>query len=711
MLRRERERSKDVKPSVYLADLRYNYSGVLANDCMPLGVAYMKAVMDRRLPEVHSRLFAYPDRLWDALQAEPPQVLMLSNYLWNEALSFHFAKLMRQISPETLVVMGGPNIPIEPDRQIEYFQAHPEIDVYVLGEGDILATEVARGFLEAGLSARKLGEQEIPSSIYRRPDGTPVANRMWDRKAGVDEIPSPWLTGIQDEFFDGKLAPMIETNRGCPFTCTFCVQGTGWYTKVHHFSQERVQEEIEYIARRIKDLSPQMGTLRIADSNYGMFERDVEISAWIGKMQKQYGYPTFIDATTGKNRADRIIRSVEKVSGALVVYQAVQSLNDDVLRNIKRSNIKLQAYEDIMIHVRGRGLRSNSDLIVGLPGETLQSHVEAIHSLIDAGTNQMHNLQLVLLKGSELEMIETREQFQFETRFRVLPKNFGVYGGTKVMDIEEIVISTDTMSFDEYIETRKYHLVSSVFWNDSWFEDAVAFSQKVGARRSDWFHAMLPAMESSTGPVRDFLDRFVGETIGELFPTREACLAFYSDDENFRKLLNGDIGDNLMYKYRAIASFQIWPHICRCAMEATRKLVEAKGVLADLPDRESFWRDFETWVRAKHADGRTESEILSPVVVEMNYDIPRWVSDGMPLDIGFYRMPAPQQFEFSLSEEGAQEMAAALKVWTPTLKGLTKMVTRIRMAWQVRQARSNISRDVLVRQAGESASGLLPDQW
>ena len=61
-----------------------------------------------------------------------------------------------------------------------------------------------------------------------------------------------------------------------------------------------------------------------------------------------------------------------------MVYQAVQSLNDDVLRNIKRSNINLKAYEDIVIHIRGRGLRSNSDLIVGLHGETLQSHVAAI---------------------------------------------------------------------------------------------------------------------------------------------------------------------------------------------------------------------------------------------------------------------------------------------------------------------------------------------
>jgi radical SAM superfamily enzyme YgiQ (UPF0313 family) len=698
-------------PMVYLADLRYNYSGVLANDCMPLGVAYMKAVMDRDLPEVQSRLFAYPDRLWDALQENQPDVLMLSNYLWNEALSFHFAELAKKVRPEMLVVMGGPNIPIEEFRQLDYFNQHPEIDVYVLGEGDFLAAEVVRRYLDAGMSVQKMGVGEVPSSIYRRPDGKAVLNKMFDREKNVDTIPSPWLTGIQDEFFDGKLAPMIETNRGCPFSCTFCVQGTSWYTKVHNFSLERMQEEIEYIAHKIKDRSPNMGTLRIADSNYGMFERDVEISSWIGEMQKRYGYPTFIDATTGKNRPDRIIRSVEKVSGALVVYQAVQSLNDDVLRNIKRSNIKLNAYEEIMIHIRGRGLRSNSDLIVGLPGETLKSHVSAIHSLIDAGTNQMHNLQLVLLKGSELETLDTRKEFHFDTRFRVLPKNFGIYGGDKVLDIEEIVVSTDTMSFDDYVETRKYHLVSSVFWNDSWFEDAVALAQKFGVKRSEWFDAILPAMEKSEGVVRNFLDRFVSETIAELFPTREACLEFYTREENFVRLFNGDIGDNLMYKYRAIASFQIWPHICKVALDSTRRKLEERRVTSTIPDFENFWSDFQSYVRTKHADGATEGEILSPVQVWMRYDVPRWLADGMPMDISSYKLPEPELFEFRLTEEGASELRAALKVWTVTLKGLTKMVTRIRMAWQVRQACRRHGNSEAAAMAAHAGSGLLPEQW
>src|SRR5690242_15437362 len=111
---------------------------------MPLGVAYMKAVMDRDLPEVRSRLFAYPDRLLHAIETDPPDVLMLSNYVWNEELSFLFAKLAKARSPRTLTVVGGPKISIEADRQLAYLADKPYVDVYVLGEGDFLAAEVVR---------------------------------------------------------------------------------------------------------------------------------------------------------------------------------------------------------------------------------------------------------------------------------------------------------------------------------------------------------------------------------------------------------------------------------------------------------------------------------------------------------------------------------------------------------------------------------------
>lgn len=676
-----------MQPRVYLGDLRYNYAGILANDCMPLGIAYMKAVLDRDNTDITSRLFVYPDGLLEAMKAAPPDVLMLSNYVWNESLSHEFFRIARRLNPNVLTVMGGPNIPLEPDRQAAYLDRHPEVDVYVLGEGDFLASTLLHTFLDCGMSVKNFGARGLASTAYRNPEGQVVVNSVHPRHREITEIPSPWLTGIQDEFFDGRLAPMIETNRGCPFTCTFCVQGTSFYTKVNNFPVDRMKEEIHYIAQKIKQLSPNMGTLRIADSNYGMFERDIEISGYIGEMQKAYGWPTFIDATTGKNRPERIIKSVEQVSGALVLYQAVQSLDEDVLRKVKRQTIKLDAYKALEVHMRGRGLRSISDLILGLPGESLQTHLTGLKTLLDSNIDQMHNFQAMMLKGSEMEKRDSRETFRFDTRFRVLPKNFGIFEDRKVFDVEEIIVATDTLPFEDYITCRKWHLVSSVFWNDGWFHHAVRHARAHGITNSEWWSRMLPAMEAGDHVIREFLDSFVGETNGELFPTREACVEFYSRPENFEALERGEIGDNLMYRYRAIASFQIWDAVCRTAMDASRALLEERGVIDDMTDFERFWADFHTYVRLQHATGQTEAEILAPVEATLTYDIATWLAEGDLCDPSPYRLPEPTRFIFELTEEGRAELQSSLAVWTTHIRGLSKLVTRVKVEAQIRRCR------------------------
>lgn len=182
------------------------------------------------------------------------------------------------------------------------------------------------------------------------------------------------------------MIPLMDTDRGCPLRCTYCVQGTEYYNRVAHFDPERVKADLSYVAQRIHQDRPQMGALTIADPNYGMFERDVEIAEHLGGLKRRYHWPSLIDASSGKNAPQKIIRAVEQASGALIILHAVQSMDEDVLRNIQRDNILLDAYEDVSVHLRSRGLRSVSQTILGLPGETLASHRTAPDQLIDSGS-------------------------------------------------------------------------------------------------------------------------------------------------------------------------------------------------------------------------------------------------------------------------------------------------------------------------------------
>lgn len=674
---------------VYLADLRHTYSGVLANDCMPLGIGYMKAVMDRDLAQhgIESRLFAYPDRLLRAMKQAPPDVLMVTNYVWNERLSLQFARLAKSLRPGAVTVMGGPNIPLEPERQIKFVADRPELDVYVCGEGDFLAAELVDAYMQRGCTAKGLCDGELSSSVYRRASGEITRTETKPRHREVDEIPSPYLTGIMDEFFDGKLAPFIETNRGCPFRCTFCVQGSKYYTKVHYFEFDRICAEIDYIARMIQEHAPAMKILRIADSNYGMFERDVEISAHIGRVQAKYGWPTFIDATTGKNRPDRIIQSLERVNGAVVLYQAVQSLDEEVLRQVDRTNIKLDSYEQIALELQGRGLRQGTDLILGLPAETKDSHLKSLYSLIDAGAHQAHCFQAMMLKGSRLESKDSRGDYGFSSRFRVLPKSFGEYNGEKIFDVEEIVVATNTLSFEDYLTCRKHHFAFSVFWNDAWFSKPVEFAAKLGVTASTWLRRLVAELEKGRGPVPMLLQSFIEETRNELFESAETCIAFYNRQQNFNKLRRGEIGDNLMYKYRAIASFILWDEVCDFAMTVTRDLLLEEGADELVADFDTLWRDFTSYVKGAHASGLTADSLLAPFAVASHYDIHRWLAEDTPSDASAYKSNEQRHYVFELSSENAEELRAALKVWTSKATGLSKLVTRVRLTSQVRNPR------------------------
>jgi hypothetical protein len=371
----------------------------------------------------------------------------------------------------------------------------------------------------------------------------------------------------------------------------------------------------------------------------------------------------------------------------LVLYQAVQSLDEDVLRKIKRQTIKLDAYKQLEVHMRGRGLRSNSDLILGLPGESIATHLHALTTLLDSNIHQMHNFQAMVLKGSEMETVAVREMFGFDTRFRMLPRNFGIFEGQKVFDVEEIVVATDTLPFEDYITCRKWHLVSSVFWNDGWFEPVVRFLRGHGIKNSEWWSCLLPAMERGGPRIRAFLDAFVGETKGELFPTREACEAFCAEPETFAKLERGEYGDNLMYRYRAIASFHLWDEVCAIAMSATSDLLEERGVAEQIADFPHFWEEFTTFIRLSHACGYTEEDILAPAEAMLHYDFRAWLADETIGDPEHFRSLGKRRFLFALTEDGRREMQDALAVWTTHIRGLTKLVTRLKVESQVRVAR------------------------
>ena len=151
------------------------------------------------------------------------------------------------------MVWGGPNFPPDFPSQLNYFKKFP-LDIYVPIEGEIgFSNIVERGLkVSSNSELRKIIlNSTIPGCISRLNNGEIKTEFSENRIKNLDEIPSPYTTGLLDEFFDGKLSPMIQTNRGCPFSCTFCVDGSDSVNQINQFSTKRVDDELKYIAKII----------------------------------------------------------------------------------------------------------------------------------------------------------------------------------------------------------------------------------------------------------------------------------------------------------------------------------------------------------------------------------------------------------------------------------------------------------------------------
>ena len=418
-------------------------SQLIANDCFPLGIGFIAAYLKKRCGDsIDFRLYKYPEEALEDLMLYQPQVVLLANYTWNMDLSCLIGRRAKALNPSSLVVQGGPNFPLDREVQLRYLSERPELDFYIVGEGEFATADLIEDFLGGDSTIACLKKHGRLTSCAYMEEGELVVNQTRPRTADLDEIPSPYLAGYMDKFFDNKIHPLIETNRGCPFTCTFCQQGVSYFTKVRHFSVDRVKEELSYIANMIKTRSPMIRALTVADPNFGMFERDLAISAHIGSMQDESGWPSFIDATTGKNVPERVLKAIDLMRGGMTVSNAVQSMDTNVLKNIKRSNIKLSAYAEIQKEIKKKGMQSKADVILAMPGETLDSHLVGFKDLIDAGIQSLKTYQLMMLMGTELEINASRNQFGLQSAYRILPRSFGEYEKEKSFEIEEVCIAT-----------------------------------------------------------------------------------------------------------------------------------------------------------------------------------------------------------------------------------------------------------------------------
>lgn len=608
---------------IYLADLGHNLL-TYSSDTYPLGVAniasYLKAHLDTS-HELDISIFRDPQDLKNAIDKASPDVMGLSNYAWNEELSNHFARYLKRTNPESLVCMGGPNYPLTEDVQETFLHSLPNVDAYANGptyEGERAFLNLIDRYIKVGCNSKGIFEESIPGVAWIHPENkTFSAASELERITDLDDIPSPYLSGMLDPWFDSGYFPLLQITRGCPFTCTYCNSGVDGNNRVFAHTIENVKQDLLYIAERIK---PEI-TLCFADDNFGMFKRDEEIADYIAWLQDTYNWPRYVRTTTGKNNGARIIRVMRKTRGAMPMTAAVQSLNPEVLKNIKRSNIKLETFQELQTELNDQGMQSYGELILSLPGESKQTFMHSIRDLLDTGSSRISAHQLMLLHGAEMSTPESRKKFGLKTRYRVVARNIGNYTGEPVVEVEEMVVDTPTFPFADYLDARVFHLLLTIFYYEGNFEEAFKFAQHGGIKPYDLIVLMQQMLDQAPEDFQRVIADFVRESQEELFPSREACIEWAQ--ENYDHLIDGTLGGNLLSKYSMLGRFFVTQQALTFLDQVIRKAMATSNPDSSIEPL----ADVIEYLRKILLHSPFKQSVADEVQWDTVYDIEAWAKD------------------------------------------------------------------------------------
>lgn len=540
--------------TIYFADLTHTAQGIHSK-CMPLGLSVVACYIKQQFSKFFEiDIFKFPKDLDHAFGKRVPDILCLSAFAWNIKLATTFARLAKDLNPNLIVIMGGPNFPYSEVDKHAFLTTYDHVDFYIFGEGELALSNLLEKIIEYDFDIhdfKALKEKQFNCS-YLTNDKSVVISGEWERIENLDDFPCPYTTGMMDKFFELPLIPMYETTRGCPFSCTFCTDGYAERSPIHRRSAENIDASISYITSHNKHSD----TLVLADLNFGMYNEDIKTAEIIAKHQQATGFPIIVGTALGKSRPENIMKAVKILGGSLHLGLSLQSTDTDVLKKIKRKNVSTPKLLDAAKNV---GLAESVDfteIIVGLPGDTLEKHFDSLRAGVDLGMANIRMYQLMLLIGSEMESSDSRDRYNFDTRWRVMPGCAGIYEffGKKVgiAEIEEIVVANSTLTFEDYIDCRVMDFMVEVFINNDLYKEAFALIDFFGLKRFDVLLFARQRSDLYSEKVAEIFASFIKDTIKDLFPVKKDIQNFVATPGVLEKHVTGELGNNEILDHKAL---------------------------------------------------------------------------------------------------------------------------------------------------------------
>ncbi|EPJ36253.1 putative Anaerobic magnesium-protoporphyrin IX monomethyl ester cyclase [Streptomyces afghaniensis 772] len=469
-------------------------------DSMPLAAGYMKAVLDADPdlgPETDVRIHNLRGG-WSITQmarmifgdGDIPDVLAFSVLGWNYRNFACLAELHKQLKPDGVTVFGGNHVSNQGQK---VFRECPSVDVVVNGEGELTFRDLTAALLA---DRREPPLADIAGLSFRSPeDGGCVTTGERERIDDLDVIPSPFLTGAiplldRDGHFPYEFA-LLETNRGCPYKCSFCYWGGATGQRVRSFSRERLAAELDMFGYH------EVPTVFLCDANFGMLQADEEFTEDLLRMNEKYGFPIALEANWAKNKSERfhrIVRTLKERGFKSSFTLALQTLSDQALTDMRRRNMKLNQWEELTDWLAEEEMEAFVELIWGAPGETTESFFQGYDKLAEK-VPRIAVYPLLLLPNTDYS--EQRDIHGFVT----------VRGQS---DDFEYVLANRTSTFDENLRMQRFMYLARILGENQYFKRLWHPARRLaGMTQSQVIHSLLDWIDASDHPsVAAFRDSF-----------------------------------------------------------------------------------------------------------------------------------------------------------------------------------------------------------
>ena len=370
--------------------------------------------------------------------------------MWNEQISLECARQLKQCRPDNLIIFGGPQVPDFPDQ---FLRANPFVDVAVHNEGE-------RTFLQLLDRFPQNDWNGIQGISFIHADGNCVRGPNSERIRNLAEIPSPYLNGLFDDLIaaypEEHWIGLWETNRGCPFQCTFCDWGSATAAKLNKFDMDRLFAEVDWFAKN------KIEYVFCCDANFGILSRDVDIARRVAEVKRKTGYPVALSVQNTKNATERAYETQKILSDAGLnkgVALSMQSVDKHTLESIKRQNISLETYVELQRRFTRDGVETYSDLILGLPGETFESFIAGVDTLISTGQhNRIQFNNLSILPNAEMADPAYMAKYGLKT---VRSEIINIHGAREASDddvpeYQHLVVATSSMPPEDWRRARSF---------------------------------------------------------------------------------------------------------------------------------------------------------------------------------------------------------------------------------------------------------------